>query len=56
VPRWMWLQADRVVAEAMRDLQAGKAVSIPSRRYKVVTTASRLLPRRVVARMARRGR
>ena len=56
VPRWMWLQADRVVDEAMRDLLAGKAVSVPSRRYRMVTRVSRLLPRRVVARVARRGR
>ncbi|MDQ4085065.1 MAG: SDR family NAD(P)-dependent oxidoreductase [Actinomycetota bacterium] len=56
VPRWMWLQADRVVEEAMRDLLAGKAVSIPSRRYRLLTRASRLLPRRAVAQVARRGR
>jgi uncharacterized protein len=56
VPRWMWLQADRVVDEAMRDLLAGKAVSVPSRRYRLITRVSRLLPRRVVARVARRGR
>jgi hypothetical protein len=40
----------------MRDLLAGKAVSVPSRRYRMVTRVSRLLPRRMVARMARRGR
>jgi uncharacterized protein len=56
VPRWMWLRADRVVEEAMLDLLAGKAVSVPSRRYRMVTRVSRLLPRRMVARMARRGR
>jgi uncharacterized protein len=56
VPGWMWLRADRVVAEAMRDLQRGRAISIPSRRYRVLTAVSRFLPRPVVARTARRGR
>jgi short-subunit dehydrogenase len=56
VPRWMWLQPDQVVEEAIRDLLGGKAVSIPSRRYRVLTTVSRLAPRAVVAKIARRGR
>jgi uncharacterized protein len=56
VPRWMWLDAGLVAETAVKDLLAGKAVSIPSRRYKVVTGASRVLPRRFVATMARRGR
>ena len=52
----MWLQPDEVVEEAMRDLLGGKAVSIPSRRYRVLTSVSRLMPRAVVAKIARRGR
>jgi uncharacterized protein len=56
VPGWMWLDSARVVEEGMRDLLAGKAISIPSRRYKVIHAVSRFLPRRAVARMARRGR
>jgi uncharacterized protein len=56
VPGWMWLEAQQVVDQAMRDLLAGKAVSVPTRRYQLLTAASRHLPRRLVARMARRGR
>ena len=56
IPGWMWLQADRVVDEAMRDLLAGKAVSIPSRRYRTLHRVSRFVPRQVVAQIARRGR
>jgi uncharacterized protein len=56
VPRWMWLDAESLVEQAMRDLDAGKAISIPSKRYAVLTRVSRLAPRRVVARMARMGR
>jgi uncharacterized protein len=56
VPRWMWLDAGFVAEAGVRDLLAGKAISIPSRRYAALTRASRLLPRRAVARAARRGR
>ena len=56
VPRWMWLDAESLVAQAMRDLAAGKAISIPSKRYAVLARVSRLAPRRIVARMARMGR
>ncbi len=56
VPRWMWLDAESLVAQAMGDLAAGKAISIPSKRYAVLARVSRLAPRRIVARMARMGR
>jgi uncharacterized protein len=56
VPRWMWLDADVVVEQAIRDLLAGKVVSVPTRRYAALTALARHLPRRVVARAARRGR
>jgi short-subunit dehydrogenase len=56
VPGWMWLDAEDLVDEAMRDLLAGKAVSIPSKRYAVLTALARHLPRRLLARMARIGR
>lgn len=56
VPRWMWLDADDVVATCLRDLAAGKAVSVPSRRYRAIVAVSRLAPRTLVARLARIGR
>lgn len=56
VPRWMWLKADKVVAAALADLDRGKALSIPSVRYKVLATLARHLPSGIVARMAKRGR
>lgn len=54
IPGWMWLDADDVVAAALRDLRANEAVSIPSRRYRAVVAASKLAPRRVVERLVRR--
>ncbi len=56
VPRWMWLNADKLVAAALADLDRGKALSVPSVRYKVLSTLARHLPSAVVARMAKRGR
>jgi len=56
IPGRMWLDAEEVVAEAMRDLAAGKAVSVPSRRYRALTAVARLAPRSLVTRLARIGR
>lgn len=53
---WMWLDADYVVRIALRDLRAGRAVSVPSVRYQVLTTLARVTPRGVVEKLARRGR
>ena len=41
---WMWLSAERVVDDALRDLARGRVVSIPSRRYKVLAVAARKAP------------
>lgn len=56
VPRWMWLSSDRLVRDALRDLDKGRSVSIPSKRYKVLATLARHAPTSVVARAAKRGR
>lgn len=56
VPRWMWLSSDRLVRDALSDLAKGKRLSIPSKRYKVLSTISRYAPAPLVARIAKRGR
>jgi short-subunit dehydrogenase len=43
-PAWMWLDADRVVREALADLDAGRSVSVPGKRYKVLTAVARATP------------
>jgi short-subunit dehydrogenase len=48
-PRWLWLQAERVVREGLADNEHGKAVSIPTKRYKVVAAISRMLPARLTS-------
>ena len=55
-PRWMWLEARQVVSEGLADNAKGKAVSIPSKRYKVLTSVSRVLPSRFVAGPPRRAK
>lgn len=49
VPKIMWLNAPFVVKVALRDLERGKAVSVPSVRYKVLAWLSRALPAQLVA-------
>lgn len=56
VPPGMWLDAETVVREGLRDAARGRAVSIPSWRYTLLVAASRILPDRVVVRAAARGR
>ncbi len=56
VPRWMWLDARTVVSQSLQDLARGKAVSVPTLRYRLLTAISRMAPDRFVARIARRGR
>lgn len=41
---WMWLSAEQVVDECLRDLARGKSVSVPSLRYKALVAASRKAP------------
>jgi short-subunit dehydrogenase len=56
VKSWMWLDAEPVVATALRDLRAGKTVSIPTVRYKVLSRLARIAPKMLVEKAARRGR
>ncbi len=56
VPSLLWLNAPDVVRLGLRDAARGKAVSIPSLRYKAVVALIGVLPRSVTAGVARRGR
>ncbi len=55
-PRWMWLDADDLVRDALHDLERGRTISVPSRRYKVMTGLARYVPRSVLARFQGLGR
>jgi uncharacterized protein len=56
IPGWMWLNSDDLVRAALRDLRRGKAVSVPTMRYKGLTALARLTPLGVAERLSRRGR
>lgn len=55
-PRFMWLEAEAVVAEALADLDAGKAISIPSRRYRMIVRAAHLAPTGALQKLQSLGR
>jgi short-subunit dehydrogenase len=55
-PGWMWLDADRLVREALEDLEKGRSVSVPSKRYKLLTAAARYTPASLQARFQGLGR
>lgn len=50
VPEFGWLDAARVVGEALADLDRGRVVSVPSWRYRIGTTVLRHLPRGITRR------
>ncbi|MYV64704.1 short-chain dehydrogenase, partial [Streptomyces sp. SID2131] len=45
IPGWMWLDADKLVAAALSDLDRGKTLSIPDPRYKALMGVVKLAPR-----------
>jgi hypothetical protein len=53
---YLWLDADFLVSECLKDFDKGKTLSIPGRRYKVITTATRLVPTRIAQRFQNLGR
>lgn len=54
IPGLLWLDADRVVAAAMRDFARGLRVSVPTARYKVIAAVGRLMPPNLLGRLAER--
>ncbi|MFB7780695.1 SDR family NAD(P)-dependent oxidoreductase [Streptomyces bauhiniae] len=57
IPRWMWLDADKLVAEALDDLARNKTVSIPDPRYKALMGLAKIAPRNLLGGIsARTGR
>ena len=56
VPGWLWLDADRVVRDALTDLSRGVVVSVPSRRYQVLVRLARLVPAGIVEKVTGRRR
>jgi len=53
IPDLLWLDADRLVADCLKDVAAGKVISIPSKRYKMLITICEHLPHRTVRAVSR---
>jgi short-subunit dehydrogenase len=56
VPSVLWLDAPYLVRAALRAADRRRAVVVPSVRYKVLAALARILPGRIVAKGALRGR
>ncbi|MDP9866826.1 MULTISPECIES: SDR family NAD(P)-dependent oxidoreductase [Streptosporangium] len=54
IPGFLWLSADKVVREAMRDVALGRRVSVPDLRYKVIVGVGRLVPKNLAGEISRR--
>lgn len=55
-PGFMWLEAPRLVSEALQDFDKGRQMSIPGAQYKAVTALSRVIPRRALQAYQSMGR
>ena len=55
-PSWLWLDADRLVRDALDDFDKGKSVSVPDVRYKAVVALSRYVPTGLLSRLQSVGR
>lgn len=54
VPKFMWLDPDRVAADAIRDFNRRVSVSIPGAQYKALAALARLAPPSLTARLGSR--
>ncbi len=52
IPGVLWLDADRLVEDCLRDVARGKPVSIPSTRWKLIAAVLRTTPRGLIARLS----
>ncbi len=55
-PEFLWLDAEELVTAALADLDAGKAVSVPTLRYKAIVTGAKYVPAGLLQRFQSMGR
>lgn len=48
IPSWAWIDADRLVADALVDLDRGRVISVPTPLWKTAITVAKFLPRSVI--------
>jgi short-subunit dehydrogenase len=55
LPNAMWLEADRLVRDCLEDVRAGKVISIPGVKYKVIAGIAQLAPRPLIRALSGRA-
>lgn len=55
-PEFLWLEAEELVTAALADLDAGRAISVPTLRYKAIVTGAKYVPTGLLQRFQRFGR
>jgi short-subunit dehydrogenase len=55
-PSFLWLDAPDLVTAALSDLAAGKAISVPSLRYKAIVVGAKYVPSGLLQRFQKMGR
>ncbi|RNL66211.1 SDR family oxidoreductase [Nocardioides marmoriginsengisoli] len=55
-PDFLWLDAEEFVRAALADLDAGKAISVPTLRYKAIVTGAKYVPGGLLQRFQSMGR
>jgi short-subunit dehydrogenase len=59
IPDFLWLEAERVVEDCLKDLRHGRSRSVPGLQYKALVGVAKLVPRgllRIVSKRAAAGR
>jgi len=52
IPGPLWLDADALVAQCLRDVERGRVVSVPQLRWRAISAALRVAPRPVVHKLS----
>ena len=55
IPNWVWVDAQRCVRECLAHAEAGRVLSIPTKRWKLAAFALQHLPRRAVYAISNRA-
>lgn len=55
IPAFLWIDADRLVHQALQDARRGTAVSIPGVSYKILVGLAKVLPRSLTTRLSARA-
>lgn len=52
IPKWMWLNVDKVVAKALKDFKNQKPISVPGLQYKILSLVAQYFPRPFVRKIS----